>query len=491
MERGINKQQLIAELVRSPHGGVEKYIPLVTEAARIEPEFLAHLMAWGESRCHVRDAKVAVPVITLGTPGYPYVENSLAHLALLTPRDLARAVRFARGKISFGGNGKALRNLVERYLRVREADPGWFTAAAVSQRRAMKELYALNHIKPSPMARDILFTGARVKGSVFDEIARLGQMSVSEAAATIVKRRLPFLVLTRPLGTKLKEPDLAMAVLDQMTPTEVVTNSKMLERLGVKTNPGLRAAYEAKLGEISKSKKAVLKTSKAADAVVNEQTKEKLRASQERQIKRSVQGRWLVLVDKSASMHVSMPVARELAAYLTRVAEAVHLVFFDEVPRYVNATNATYEDLTKLMGSIRPGGNTSIGAAVQLAMDKSIEVDGIALVSDGGENRYPIAATVLGQYFTKMDKRVPVYFYKLKGQGDSFSPNMARLGLDVQQFDLTNAGLDYYSIPVLAETMRVERYSIYDEILNTELLTIDEALKRKERESGEHDRKAA
>ena len=53
--------------------------------------------------------------------------------------------------------------------------------------------------------------------------------------------------------------------VERMTPTELVTNTKMLEKLGIKTNPALRGAYEKALERTAASHPAA--AAKSASAV--------------------------------------------------------------------------------------------------------------------------------------------------------------------------------------------------------------------------------
>jgi hypothetical protein len=329
------------------------------------------------------------------------------------------------------------------------------------------------------MADAILFKGERPRGSVFEAVANLKSMSNSEAAGTIMERRIPFLIAMGALGPKAKEPDLVMALIERMSPTELVTNSKMLERLGVKTVPALRAAYEQAIGRAASSKKATLKTTRAAEAMDDEGISDKLRDLQEKQIKAlgGVDGNWLVLGDKSGSMQIAIEASRQVAATLAKMVKGeVHLVFFDDTPRYINATGKTYEQLLAETRHVSAGGATSMGAGLMSIVEKKIDVDGIAVVSDGGENTAPAFAHVYAAYAQAMSKQVPVYLYKVRGSdGDSFSGNLKRADIDCQVFDLTG-GVDYYSLPNMVQTMRTQRYSLVDEIMETPLLKLEDVL---------------
>src|ERR1700691_403394 len=149
-EAGLTRNKIIAELSRSPHGNLAEYIPLVREATKREPEFMAHLIAWDRKKGQVRDAKVALPVISLSVPGFApeFVENSLAHLAMLNPRELLKAVRFVLKDMRTPGHMRQMRKLVESYLREGESNYPKWERRAIQHHKVLKELYALAHIAP-------------------------------------------------------------------------------------------------------------------------------------------------------------------------------------------------------------------------------------------------------------------------------------------------------------------------------------------------------
>ncbi len=496
-ETGISKNEVIAQLAKSPHGALSEYLPVGLKAAQEEPEFFAHLIAWNEKKGQIRDSKVALPIVSLSCGSFPddFVSNSLGHLALLSPRDLLRGLRFAMA-IKTPGRMKGLKRLVQRYLRAREANWGWFEKTAIQHRASLRELYALTHTPRSAMVGAILFGGEGSKrsgkpfvkesyprGSVFEILAHLKDMSPAEAAGTILERRIPFLIAMGALGAKAKEPDLVLALISRMSPTELVTNTKLLERLGVKTDPALRAAFEAGLVKAAGSRKATLKTTAAADTFAEDDPlREKLRALQEKQIatvkrEAALDGNWLVLGDKSGSMQASIEASRHIAATLAKLANGkVSLIFFDTAPRYIDATGKDYDKLLALTKYVEAGGGTSIGCGLLCAIEKNVEIDGIAVVSDGGENSAPYFAPLYKAYCQSTGKNIPVYFYKIQGRDrDSFSPAMKLADVDAQMFDLTS-GVDYYSLPNLAQTMRVQRYGLIEEIMDTPLLELEAIL---------------
>jgi hypothetical protein len=282
------------------------------------------------------------------------------------------------------------------------------------------------------------------------------------------------------LGKKAKEPELVQALITRMSPTELVTNTKFLERLGLKSNPALRGAYETALSVAASAKPhrgGTLKTTRAAEAMTDETLKSKLRGVQDKQLASlAVEGNWLVLADKSGSMEMAIDTAKHVAATLAKLVKGkVWLVFFDTQPQTIDVTGASLDIIKAATQYIQAGGGTSIGCGLHRMMESGVEVDGIAIVSDGGENNPPYFPQVYKVYTERIGKEVPVYLYHCDGERNVLSLTMQQSGLDMQVFDLTG-GVDYYSLPNLIQTMRTNRYSLVDEIMSTKLLKLADVL---------------
>mgnify|MGYP001589564453 CR=1 FL=1 len=484
MEQGLTTNQLIQELTKSPHGDLKAYEPIGRRAAKEQVEFLAHLIAWNARKGQIRDAKVALPVVALTAKAIDpeFKENALAHLASLDPRNLLRGLRFAK-EIGVFQNGHGMKSMVRQYLRAREANWGWWQRTAVQHRSALKELYMLFDVHPAPLPREILMFNRAPAGSVFEKIRNLSAMPSLEAAGVIITEKIPFLVAMGALGKKAKEEALVMALVDRMSASELVNNSKMLERIGLKNSAVLRSAYAEALKKAEKSGKNTLKSAKAIDAVSDAGLKAQLTAMQEKQIaKVSVDGNWLVLGDKSPSMAESIEVSRLVSATLAKMVSGdVHLVFFDNTARYIKASGMTYEQILGKTRGVTAGGNgTSIGAGLQYALVNNLDVDGIAIISDGGDNQPPSFANCYKQYVQRQGKDIPIYLYRCDTSPqwrretetwlNAFIRSLADIGQDVTQFDI-RGGVDAYSLPNLVQTMRTNRYSLAQEILDTPLLT--------------------
>jgi hypothetical protein len=483
METGLSRNRVISELSKSPHGTLSDYIPIGKKAVESDPQFFAHLTAWNAQKGQVRDAKVALPVINLMVGGLDeeFTDNALAHLAMLGPRELLRAFRFAK-EAKLQGNMMKLRRLMASYLREKEQDRGW-DHLAVQHRKTLKEMYGLLHVKPSKHADNVLFKSQYAKGSIFEAVANLKSMSPAEAASEITTRKIPFLIAFCALGEKAKEPDLVLALINRMSPTELVTNAKMLEKLGMNTNPALRGAYANGLERVAKSGANVLKTSRAAENVKDEGLREKIRGAQDKQVaSMGPEGDWLVLADKSGSMSAAIEVARHVAGTLAGVSKGkVYLTFFDDQPHTVDVTGLPLDVIQKATKHIRADGGTSIGVGLNRLLTERVEVDGIVIVSDAAENTPPFFADVYNRYVEQFSKDVPVYLYRVGGTRVSYSDrdlevSMKSGGHEMQVFHLGST-VDYYSLPNTIQTLRASRYSLVDEILATPLVALKDVLK--------------
>jgi hypothetical protein len=474
----LTKNRIISELSKSPHGSLKEYLPIGRQAAEQEPEFFAHLIAWDALRGQVRDAKVALPLVSLSVPSFPdtLAENSWAHLAKLNPRELLKALKFTR-EARLPRRMRRFKALVHLYLAQLESE-GHFQRVALQHHKVLQELYRVTNCKPSDAADKVLFKNDYTNASLFQAVGLLKTMSASEAAGTILEKKIPFLVALGALGAKSKDPDIVLALINRMSPTELVTNTKMLERLGVKTNPSLKGAFESALSRASTSKANTLKTIRASEQFEDEGLKTKLQGLQEKQLKSiGVEGNWLVLADKSGSMDSAIEAAKMVASTLAKLVKGqVWLIFFDTTPQCIEVTGLSLDAIRHVTQYIRAAGGTSIGCGLQWMLEMKKEIDGIAIVSDGCENSAPEFWPVYKRYSDTFVKEVPVYLYKFTGTDYLTSYHNFVRGHELQEFDCT-VGFDYYSLPNLVATMRTNRYSLADEIMSSKLLKLTDVFK--------------
>ena len=146
-ELGLTRADIVGKLNLSLHGDLAAYRGVIGEACKQDPEFLAHLIAFDFTNGQIKDTKVALPVITLATKEFPdqLVENSLAHLAMQSPREMLKALKFSIASGTTARRQKALQRMIRSYLAHRESEPGKWSRLVARHRRSVRGLYALAH----------------------------------------------------------------------------------------------------------------------------------------------------------------------------------------------------------------------------------------------------------------------------------------------------------------------------------------------------------
>jgi len=495
MEQNTNRQEILNDLVKSKHGNYQAYVVPALEAAKTDPDFFFKLMVWNLVKGEIRDTKVALPVISLRTIEKEHkdlAESAVACLMSLDPKSLVKAYRFSKSlslQIT-GGHRRLFEKGLKMYLASREENQGLWDRVALQHRHSLKELYAVSHFKPSDRAQAVLFKKEYPKGSVFADLARLKGVSAEEAAGIILNRKIPFQIALGALGRKKAEyvesPELPLALMSAMSGQQLLLMTNMLRTLGVFSSPMLQSEYNIALDRAKKDKRvSTLKAAKAADAVTKimeeecktspaliEKITKKLSAVQEEKLEqKTIEGDWVVFGDCSGSMSHAIQMARDIASYITKsVKGKVYLIFFNTQPHMIDVTGKTLDDIRKETSRVSAGGGTSCGCGLQYLADRKISIDGIVLVSDGGENTTPAFASAYMRYEKVMDKSPTVYFYRVAGDRNVLSGNCKKADVAIEEFDMEE--VDYYSIPNLVGMMKTLRYSLIDEIMSTPLLTL-------------------
>lgn len=483
---------MLSALSKIGHGDFEVYYTALMEAVKTDPELLAHYCVWNLAHGKVRDSKSFFPAFALRgltNQDRELAENAVACALSLSPRKLlqfyncSHALRM-RGHDINGGWRWLMINGIKRYLFEREKVTGWWDRAVLQHRDSMKRLYRLAHYAPTERAQRILFDENYFPGEVFQVVRELHLMDPMTAAGQILNYRIPFLVAIGAVS-KAKDEAILLALMERMSGNEIITNSKMLLKL-IRGNVVLQAAYESGIGRArNQSNLETFKAGNAAESVGETDSDEdgfgaRMRAQLLQVQKdsaeklRTVDGDWVILADKSGSMELAIELARKFAALLTsKVSGDVYLIFFDEIARFHPVTGKSYDEILKATKSIKAQGNTSIGAGLEYCNQLGWKVDGIVIISDGGENHYPLFANEYAAHCRKFENAPPVYFFKLKGDRDRLTDTMRQLGQAMTVQDFT-AGVDEYSMANALPTLKTNRHAFLNEVLDTPLLTIDE-----------------
>src|SRR5439155_594823 len=182
--------------------------------------------------------------------------------------------------------------------------------------KALKRLYALLRIKPGERAQAILFDDRPPPDSRVAGLKRLAAASTAEEQArAIVESRIPFRIAV----TVLQEmtPATLEALIDRMSPQEVINSLGLLQRRGAFDDPNLKALIDLKLEQARQDKRvSTFKAETALEAVnVSADTRQKLEEVADVQLKARgrIRRSTAVLVDKSGSMELAIDVGKRIA----------------------------------------------------------------------------------------------------------------------------------------------------------------------------------
>jgi hypothetical protein len=347
---------------------------------------------------------------------------------------------------------RSLRTEIIRYLREREADADWFDGSVLVARKAIKRLYALNHVKPGPRAQKILFDEDPPADSRIYALRKLAKAATpAEQAQAIVDNAIPY----RVAATVIKQmtPTVLLALVDRMSGQELINNIASLAKRGAMENPELKALIDEKLvAAKSASRVSALKTQKAiesAGASVSADVKAKLEGIADTQIK--AKGRidrpTALLIDKSGSMALAIELGKRIGAMISAVCSKELFVYaFDTMAYPIERAGDNLASWEKSLLGITAGGGTSCGVAVEAMRLRKQYVEQIILVTDEGENTAPLFLPTLQKYRESVKADPNVCIVRVPRSGNLLETQCRQAGVTVDVFQFEG---DYYSLPNL------------------------------------------
>jgi hypothetical protein len=484
--------RLLNSLLTTPHRKLNDVHPVHADIARQDPLFYVRLAAWYADHGDVRDHKEMFAA-TLATSAFPgHRDVGLAMLRDLPPYQVGRVVDFVSGrkrtvtklidpKAKRAKSGKrakdataapaekpatrteveqtglfrnvprSMKTEVERYLREREADADWFDSTVLTARKAVKRLYALLHLKPGERAQRILFDRTPPEGSRLHQLALLAKAaSPAEQAAAIVEHAIPY----RVAATVVKQmtPAVLLALVERMSPQELINNVASLKRRGAFDQPEVKALIDAKL-ELARTDTRVsaLKTAEAVkSAGLTGEAKAQLERVADAQLKSRgrIERPTALLIDKSGSMAVAIELGKRIGAMLSSVSAGDLFVYAFDTIAYPVEPPAT-DDLAAweaALAGITAGGGTSCGVAVEMLIRRRQLVEQVILVTDEGENAAPAFAPALQRYAAELGVMPNVCVVRTPGATNGVTGPCKAAGIAVDTFDFNG---DYYSLPGL------------------------------------------
>ncbi|HEY9853978.1 MAG TPA: hypothetical protein V6D28_31200 [Leptolyngbyaceae cyanobacterium] len=466
--------EMLNSLLTTPHRKLEQVSEIHKLIIELDPIFYGHLAVWYQRNGDVRDHKEVFVGNLLTSNLNEHRDAGFVMLQEFPPYEVSRIVDFMkqhRGKMP-----RSARTAVTRYLKKREKNPAFFDRAALRGRKAMKHLYATLHIKPNDRANAVLFKDTPPEDSLAFMLKQLAKAaSGAEQAALIVEHNIPYTVAVGAI--KQVTPTVLVALINSMSPQEVINNLNSLKQRGAMDHPEVKALIDGKLEEAAKSDRiSAYKARIAGDVTeLDAETAAKLEKVTNEQVKKrgKIAKPTALLVDKSGSMQNAIEIGKRLAAMISGISDADLFVYaFDTLPYAVEAKGKELTDWERAFQHINAGGSTSCGCGLEAMRRKRQLVEQIIMVTDEGENAAPYFATAYENYCRELAVMPNVIIVKVGSASNYVENQLKQKQVSVDTFSFTG---DYYSLPNLVPMLsRPSRLELLMEILDTQLPVRDD-----------------
>jgi len=494
---------LFNSLLTTPHRELAKIWPLHQEMVAKDPRFYVRLAAWYADHGDVRDHKEMF-IITLVLSDFEgHRDVGLALLRALPPYEVVRVLDFISGRKKtkkvrpeaekgqrrkkaaeaaaaepataqveefglFRNPPRALKTEITRYLREREADAEWFDGSVLVARKAIKRLYALLHVKPGERAQRILFDENPPEDSRLAAMKKLAKASTPvEQAREIIANRIPYRVAVTVVQQL--TPTVLLALIEVMSPQEVINNLAALKRRGAMENADLKSLIEQKLEAAKTSTRvSAFKAEEAMKAAnLSADLRAKLEAVADAQVK--AKGRitqpTALLIDKSSSMELAIELGKRIGAMISAICEKELYVYaFDTMVYPIERGGNDLASWEKSLRGIQAGGATSCGVALDYMTRKRQYVEQIIVISDEEENTPPLFVEELKKYREALPADPNVCFVRTPNARDHLEEQCRKAGLACDAFQFTG---DYYALPNLVSLVsRPSKLELLMEIMD-------------------------
>jgi hypothetical protein len=472
---------MLNTFLRTPHRRKEQFREIHEEFLKQDPECYAHLAAWYYDNQDIRDHQELFAAYLISNNfDQRYREAGLALLRELPPYQVSRIVKDVKEKI--GKVPTSLKTEVKRYLREREENRAWFDSSVLYGRKYLKHLYATFRIKPGGPKVKINYKGNDIETTYADAILFKGvypdnsklpvlrdiehSNDEKEIAELIVKNNIPFRVVVGLVDEV--TPMIMIAMLNNMSPQDVINHLGMLKRHGCMNNEKVKAIIMGKLEEAKKNDRVhTMKTKVAAehsqaDGEISQALSDV--ADTKIQQKGEITRPTAILVDASGSMQNAIEVGKNLASIASAIAkDDLYVYAFDEIARRVISQGTELSDWDNAFKSIKANGGTSIGCALNKLLKDEKYIENIVVITDEGENRSPYFTDVYEKYVNKMNVRPTVVILRVNARTDKFQRDCNNHGIETSVYDFDG---DYYALQEVVPLLsRPSATDLLEEIL--------------------------
>jgi hypothetical protein len=507
--RQANREQdlrleLLNSLLTTPHRQLAQIWPLHQEMVAKDPRFYVRLGAWYADHGDVRDHKEMFVITLILSDFEGHRDVGLAMLRSLPPYEVVRVLDFIHGRKTtkkvrararvpskgrkrvvkaaepaptesvvedfglFRNPPRALKTEITRYLHEREADEEWFDGSVLVARKAIKRLYALLHVKPGERAQQILFDENPPADSRLAALKHFAWAKTPvDQARMIIEHRIPYRVASTVVEQM--TPTVLLALVDVMSPQELINNLAALKRRGAMNNADLKSLIEQKLDAAKTGARvSAFKAEEAMKAAdLSPDVRKKLEQVADTQVK--AKGRiarpTALFIDKSGSMELAIELGKRLGALISAICEKELYVYaFDTMAYPIERAGQDLASWEKALKGITAGGGTSCGVPLDFMARKRQYAEQIIVVTDEGENTAPLFVDALKKYRQALTADPNVCFVRTPGAGTQLEEQCRQAGIACDAFQFTG---DYYALPNLVPLLsRPSKLELLVEIMD-------------------------
>jgi hypothetical protein len=476
--------KILDSFLSSTHRGVEKILPFHKELLEQDPLFYGHLAVWAQENTSIRDQHEVFLAHLFVSALEEHREAAFCLLDKFPPYQIDRIINHLKEKMAYRKKGakkkgfnppRILRTAVKQYLAKREEAHEWFDTLAIRQRKAMLSLYSRFRIKPGERAQKILFDQDPPEDSRVYMVKELTkEKDPTEQAKIIVKNRIPYPVASSVI--KKMTPSVLVALIDVMSPQELLSNMGSLKKHGAFNNDQVKDLVKKKLGKAQKAKRVdVMKGKKAAEvAGVSEDLKHELQEVTEKQLKAiAIKRPTALFIDKSGSMDRAIELGKQVGAVISGgISANFYCYAFDVMAYPIEVNSDKLADWEKALQHIRAGGATAIGVPLEWMIRQKQRVEQIVIITDEQENNSPTFHDSYAKYVKQIGMKPDVVILYVENRWSSSGTLTKRCQMNDIPFDriAVPADLDYYSVPnILSILSRKSRVDLLMEIMMTPL----------------------
>ena len=461
--------KLLNSLLSAPHAEFEKVKQMHEDALKLDPALYGPLAVWYFKNGEVRDHRDVFIAHLLTSEHKEYRDAGFALLQDIAPYEVERVLKYMKEKL--GKLPRSSRTAIRYYLKSREQNNDWFDSAAARSKKELKGLYASLHITPGERANSILFMDKPPEGSLPYAVKLLAKSSPGEQAEIIHKYKIPYPIAVGAVRKMM--PSVMIALIDNMTPSELVNNLNSLKKRGAFDNPEVKTLIEGKLEKTKNYARAsTLKAKVAADIVEDAGTKKKLEEVVDTMIKKMgrIKKPTALFIDKSGSLEIAISIAKDVATLLSTAMEEntpMYVYAFDTAAIELKSQGKTYADWTRAFKMITAHGGTSIGSPLSALRTQNRYVEQIMIITDENENAYPYFVQEYPEYATALKIKPNVIIVDVGDFSTQIQDAMRQIQAPCESIKFAG---DYTSLPnIIPLLSRPSRLDLLQEILATPL----------------------